>query len=105
MSIKIRYCFLATGCIAHATFLAEMVRNDSAVWRIFAACPRLPANIIGLSLLCLWPAWSFFLWKYGLKRWLAVVIPMLAGLAIMWRVLYELLIFLIMICFPNAIHM
>jgi hypothetical protein len=40
-----------------------------------------------------------------LKKWLAVVIPMLAGLAIIWRLLYELCFMFIMICFPNAIRM
>jgi hypothetical protein len=96
MSVKLRYSLLALGCIVHAAFLGEAVRKentlhtDSVVWRILDAGSILSAWLIGLSLLCLWPAWCFLLWKYGIKKKMAVAIPMLVGLVVMWPLFFEL---------------
>ncbi len=58
-----------------------------------------------MASLCSWPVWGVFLWKLGIKKNGAVILPMLAGVAIMWRVLAEFLFLLLAICFPNAVRM
>jgi hypothetical protein len=50
----------------------------------------MPGWLIWPVLFCLWPAWSIFLWKFGIKRKSAVALPILVGLAIMWRLFEEL---------------
>lgn len=106
MSIKLRYSLLVIGCLVHAAFVA--VNLNKPPFTISEHQPPFSPPfgwLIWMALLCIWPAWSLFFWKYGIKKKGAVIIPILAGLAIMWRVLGELSIVFIMICFPNAVHM
>jgi hypothetical protein len=96
MSIKLRYTLLFIGCIAHAEFLSLTLAHEfwnEALYHIFWPDAFYPVWWI---LIIIWPTWCGLLWKYGLKenRALAVVIPIIAGLIIMWPVLGYLMFFI-----------
>lgn len=77
---RTRYSILVFACLAHALFLSAGI-YFGLKFGIFVVPYKL-----WLALLCIWPIWCFVLWKYGRKRLLSVVIPMVIGLTIMWPV-------------------
>jgi hypothetical protein len=105
MSIATRYSLLVVGCIIQATFVSVCMNKDGFTLIEHQPILSTPGGLLWHTALWLWPAWIFLLRKYGLRNTWAVILPMLTGLAIMWRVLQELFGFLMMICFPHSFHM
>ena len=83
ITLNTQHCYrlLTGGCIVHALFLSACV-----IFNLANGALAYPVA----GLLCAWPAWGVFLWEYGGKCKLAVIIPMTVGLLILLPVLYEL---------------
>ena len=94
MSTKLRYPLLFVGCLLHAGVIALTLAYDfwnKAFYHILWPNCFYP---IWWVLILIWPAWLGVLWKFGAKenRALGVIVPMVLGLIIMFRVLGYLLL-------------
>ena len=96
MSTKLRYSLLFVGCIVHAGFLELTLAQD--FWSEELTHILWPHVFypIWWILILVWPAWCGVLWKFGAKenRVMGVIVPVVLGLIIMFRVLGYLLFWL-----------
>lgn len=82
MNKTYRYGLVFAGCIVQ-TIIVRIIA--SILSSSDATQPHLALKQMAFfSLLLTWPAWSIPLWFCGWRRVVAVLIPMIIGLVILW---------------------
>jgi hypothetical protein len=91
-----RYHIMVVGCLAHAICLQVLGHQIQMADSDHRQPHWNPPVWLWLGLLLIWPRWGIALWHCGHKKKLAVVIPMIVGIVIMWPIL-ETAVYLIFI--------
>jgi hypothetical protein len=92
------YYLVVAGCLVHAVVL-RLLGNQVQLAGWDHSLPHwAPPWWLWLGSLLIWPVWSVALWRRGRKKKLAVVIPMIVGLVLMWPMLemiFDMITFLV----------
>jgi hypothetical protein len=81
------YYLIVAGCLAHAVVLHALANQVQLAGWDHTQPHWVPPGWLWLGSLLIWPVWSVALWHRGRKKKLAVVIPLIAGLVVMWPML------------------